>query len=205
MHRPCTQFVTPAPARHLAGVVAWALVAIATLVAAGPASAAGLRAAEALIQRAQHAMRVDPDASRRDAEGALAVLAREPNADLEIRARLILCDYYAERDANAAREEIARSIALLPQAARQGLRAGVLTCEGDLNETAGDNAQASVLYERAVAVGADTKDDEMLAEALFSRGYLRGVQGQFSTGLADLRRAQSLFEKNNMPQHAMTV
>jgi diguanylate cyclase (GGDEF)-like protein len=205
MHRPCINFVTRLPARRLTGVLAWALLAAATLVVGGRAFGAGSKTVEALIERGQHAMRVDPDASRRYAEAALAALAREPNADLEIRARLILCDYYAERDANAAREEIARSITLLPQAARQGLRAGVLTCEGDLNETAGDNVQATALYERAVAIGTDTHDDEMLAEALFSRGYLRGVQGQFSTGLADLRHAQSLFEKNNMPQHAMTV
>ena len=39
----------------------------------------------------------------------------------------------------------------------------------------------------------------MLAGALFSRGYLLGVQGEFSTGLADLRRSQTLFEKLNMP------
>ena len=205
MHRPCIKLVTPMPSRKSAGLLAWVLFAAATLVVGTRALGAGPRAAEALIERGQHAMRVDPDASRRDADAALAILTREPNADLEIRARMLLCDYYAERDANAAREEIARSIALLPQAARQGLRAGVLTCEGDLNETAGDNAQAAVLYERAVAVGQDTHDDEMLAEALFSRGYLRGVQGQFSTGLADLRRAQSLFEKNNMPQYAITV
>jgi diguanylate cyclase (GGDEF)-like protein len=158
-----------------------------------------------LIERGVLAMRVDPDTSKRDAEGALAVLAREPNADLEIRARLLLCDYYSERDRIAAEEEIKRSIALLPRASRPGLRAGLLTCQGDLNETAGDSVQAKALYDTAVAVGTDAQDDEMLAGALFSRGYLMGVQGQYSTGLVDLRRAQSLFEKANMPQHAVTV
>ena len=205
MHRPCTNFVTPTRSRRAPWALAWLWVACATLVLVGGVRAATPHGAEAFIERGMLAMRVDPDASRRDAEAALAVLAREPNVDLEIRARLLLCDYYSERDKAAAQEQIARSIALLPQAARQGLRAGVLTCEGDVNETAGDNTQASTLYERAVAVGEDTHDDEMLAGALFSRGYLRGVQGQFSTGLADLRRAQSLFEKANMPQHAITV
>jgi diguanylate cyclase (GGDEF)-like protein len=169
------------------------------------ARAAEPRAAESFIERGVLAMRIDPEASKRDAEAALAVLARQPNADLEIRARLILCDYYAERDKNAAMEEISRSIALLPRAQRQGLRAGVQSCQGDLNETAGDITQAKALYESAVRVGEDTHDDEMLAQALFSRGYLQGVQGQYSMGLADLRRAQSLFEKANMPQHAVTV
>jgi diguanylate cyclase (GGDEF)-like protein len=32
-----------------------------------------------------------------------------------------------------------------------------------------------------------------------------GVQGAYAMGLADLRRAQVLFEKQHMPQHAMTV
>jgi diguanylate cyclase (GGDEF)-like protein len=181
------------------------LCACVLLVVSTTGQAAEPRMAEVLIDRGVLAMRIDPDASRRDAEGALAVLAREPNADLEIRARLLLCDYYAERDKIAAQEEISRSIALLPRAGRPGLRAGVLTCQGDLNETAGDSVQAMALYESAVAVATDAQDEEMLAGALFSRGYLMGVQGQYSSGLVDLRRSQTLFEKVNMPQHAVTV
>jgi diguanylate cyclase (GGDEF)-like protein len=177
----------------------------ALLLATLGVQAAEPRAAEAFIERGALAMRVDPGASRRDAEAALAVLAREPNADLEIRARLLLCDYYSERDKSVAQEQIARSIALLPQASRPGLRAGLLTCQGDMNETAGDSVQAKALYDSAVKVGTDAQDDEMLAGALFSRGYLMGVQGQYSEGLVDLRRAQALFEKTNMPQHAATV
>jgi diguanylate cyclase (GGDEF)-like protein len=177
----------------------------ALLVATMGSDAAEPRAAEALIQQAMRGMRIDPDASRRDAEGALAVLAREPNADLEIRARIILCDYYSERDKAAAQEQITRSTELLPRATRPGLRAGVLTCQGDLNETAGDSLQAKALYEGAVTVATDAQDDEMLAGALFSRGYLMGVQGQYSAGLVDLRRAQALYDKSNMPQHAVTV
>jgi diguanylate cyclase (GGDEF)-like protein len=179
------------------------LCAAALLPAAVPA--AQRVTAQTLIERGVLAMRIDPDASKRDAEAAIALLARAPNADLEIRARLLLCDYQAERDKNAAEAEIARAIALMPKAQRQGLRAGVLTCQGDLNETAGDNSQANALYEQAVAIGTQTRDDEMLAGALYSRGYLLGVQGQFSTGLADLRRSQSLYEKLHMPFHAVTV
>ncbi|MEJ1962558.1 MAG: tetratricopeptide repeat-containing diguanylate cyclase [Gammaproteobacteria bacterium] len=162
-------------------------------------------AARKLVEQAVKAMRVDPDSSRRYADQALALLAREPNADLEIRARLILCDYQAERDKDAAQREISQATALLPLAKRQGLKAGLLTCEGDVNETAGDNARAKMLYEQAVAVGSATHDDEMLAGALFSRGYLMGVQGAYAPGLADLRRAQALFEKQDMNLHAVTV
>ena len=100
------------------------------------------------------------------------MLAREPNADLEIRARLLLCDYYSERDKNAAQQEIARSIALLPRAQRQGLRAGLLTCEGDSTRQPATTPRPTSLYEQAVAVATDAHDDEMLAGALFSRGYL---------------------------------
>ena len=45
----------------------------------------------------------------------------------------------------------------MPLAKRQGLRAGLLTCEGDVNETAGDNARAKALYEQAVAVGSGAR------------------------------------------------
>jgi diguanylate cyclase (GGDEF)-like protein len=158
-----------------------------------------------LIDAAVKAMRIDPDASKRYADQALQLLNKEPNADLEIRARLILCDYHSERDRAIADREISQATALLPLAQRQGLRAGLLTCEGDVNETAGDNARAKALYEQAVAVATAAQDDEMLAGALFSRGYLMGVQGAYAPGLADLRRAQALFEKARLNLHAVTV
>jgi diguanylate cyclase (GGDEF)-like protein len=161
--------------------------------------------AQALIERSVLGMRIDPEKSRHDAEAAIGLLAGKPNADLEIRARILLCTYYAERDQHAAEEQFERAVALLPQAHRRGLRAGVLTCQGDLHEIAGDNAQAITLYDQAVSVATEAQDDEMLAEALFNRGYLRGVQGEYSAGLTDLRTAQSLFEKQHMPQHAITV
>jgi diguanylate cyclase (GGDEF)-like protein len=197
MHRPRTILLSRA--------LAAALLACVLLAVASQGQAAPPHPARALIERGTLAMRIDPDASRRDAEAALAALARQPNADLEIRARLLLCDYYSERDESAAQEQISRAIALLPHAQRQGLRAGVLTCQGDLHETAGDNTQAKALYEQAVAVATAARDDEMLAGALFSHGYLQGVQGQFAAGLADLRRAQALYEEKNMPQHAATA
>src|SRR3569832_1689861 len=71
-------------------------------------------AARKLVEQAVKAMRVDPDASKRFADQALALLTKEPNADLEIRARMILCDYQAERDKDVAQREISQATALLP-------------------------------------------------------------------------------------------
>ena len=65
----------------------------------------------------------------------------------------------------------------------------MLTCEGTIRETAGDNANARDLYEQAVQVATGTADKEMLAGALFARGYLLGLQGQYAAGLSDLKRA----------------
>jgi tetratricopeptide (TPR) repeat protein len=45
----------------------------------------------------------------------------------------------------------------------------------------------------------------MLAEALFSRGYLRALQGKFATAMSDVRHSQQLYEHINMPQYALTV
>jgi len=161
--------------------------------------------AQALIDRAWAGARTDPDASSRDAYAALEMLGGRPDVDLEIRARLLLCDHLSERDQKAAEQQVAQVRDLLPRAKRPGLQAGVLTCEGTIRETAGDNASARDLYERAVQVATETTDNEMLAGALFSRGYLMGVQGQYAAGLSDLKRAQSVFEEINLPDHALTA
>lgn len=161
--------------------------------------------AQKIIDRAGIAVRTDPESSRRDAESALALLQRQPDADLEIRARLILCDYQSERDTAAAQREVASIDSLLAQAKRQGLRAGMLDCQGQIAETSGDNTKAGELYEQAVATAADTGDDEMLAAALFSRGYLLGLQGHYAAGLADLKRAQGLYEQLKLPHHSLTA
>ena len=96
-------------------------------VPCGSAWAVDERSALALIEDGMVAMRADPDASKRDAEQALAMIRLHPDTDLEIRARLLLCDYYSERDGSAATQQIAAATALLGQAQRKGLRAGVLT------------------------------------------------------------------------------
>jgi diguanylate cyclase (GGDEF)-like protein len=160
---------------------------------------------EALIEQGTLAMRTDPDTSKRDADSALELLKKTPNPDLEIRARLLLCDYQSERDTAAAQREIAAATALLPQARRQGLRAGILDCEGESLENSGDNTKAMAQYTEAVSVATGHHDDEMLALSLFSRGYLLGVMGDYATGLIELRRADALFEKLKKPLHSMTT
>ena len=150
-------------------------------------------------------MRSDPEASKRDADEALRILKQTPDVDLEIRTRLILCDYQAERDTHAADQEIEAGTALLPKAHRVGLKAGLLDCRGQMFETAGNNAKARAMYEQAVTVAAETHDDEMLAQSLFSRGYLLGLQGEYASGLTDLKRAKALYDKLNKPVHALTT
>src|SRR5712671_1619148 len=181
----------------------------ATAAGGGPGSTvvvpAGSHPALAYVERGIIEMRSDPDASKRDADDALRLLQQQPDTDLEIRARLLLCDYQAERDTKAAEEQIEAGTALLPKAHRVGLRAGLLDCRGQMYETAGNNGKARALYEQAVTVAAETHDDEMLAQSLFSRGYLLGLQGEYASGLTDLKRAQTLYDKLNKPQHSLTT
>ena len=160
---------------------------------------------EALIEQSTLAMRTEPDVSKREADQALELLKKSPDPDLEIRARLLLCDYQSERDTAAAQREIAAATAVLPQAKRQGLRAGILDCEGESLENSGDNAKAMAQYTEAVSVATGEHDDEMLAQSLYNRGYLLGVMGDYATGLIELRRADSLFEKLKKPMHALTT
>jgi diguanylate cyclase (GGDEF)-like protein len=180
-------------------------LAVLSIAAFCATAAAAEHAAQALIQRSVTAMRADPEASRRYAEEALQALAAQPDADLEIRARLQLCDYFAERDGPTAREQIAAARQQLPRAKRRGLQAGIDACEGELEETAGDYAKARVLFDRAVQAAEGHRDDEMLGQALYQRGYLRGVQGDYATGLADLRRARVLYERLGLAGRATTA
>jgi diguanylate cyclase (GGDEF)-like protein len=178
---------------------------------AGPTQAVSAKAtlnpnsAAALIEQGTFAMRTDPEASKRNADRALELLKQRPDPDLEIRAHLLICDYESERDTAAAQREIATATALLPQAKRQGLRAGILDCEGETLENAGDNVKAMAQYTEAVSVATGAHDDEMLAQSLFSRGYLLGVMGDYANGLIELRRADALFEKLKKPLHSMTT
>ncbi len=175
-----------------------------------PAWAVNDAAAEvrALLEQSQAQVRVDPERSRKLAEQALQQLAARPPAsesDLPLRAHLLLCDYHSERDRAAAERHLAEGRALVPQLKRRGLAAGLLGCEGGLHEGAGDNAKALALYEEEVALAEQAHDDEMHADGLFNRGHLRGVRGEFASGLADLKRARAVFERLQMPFHTLTV
>ena len=172
--------------------------------AAGTAASPAKRI-EALIEQGTQAMRTSPDDSRHAADQALALLKQNPDPDLEIRARLLVCDYESERDTAAAQREIAAARELLPKAQRQGLRAGILSCEGDILENAGDNSKAMAQYTEAVSAAASAHDDEMLALSLYARGYLLGVMGDYATALIELRRADALFEKLKKPLYALTT
>lgn len=185
------------------------LVGLLPLLAA-PAAVAGDRGksdhpAAALVQAAIRASRSNPDDAVRLADDALARLAAQPDADLEIRARLALCDYYSERDLDKARDMLARATTQLPLARRSGLRAGVQSCEGEIHEAAGDSARAVSAFEHAVSAAEAAGDEEMLANALYLRGWLRGVQGDYALGLLDLRRAVTLYEKGDFPESSRTA
>jgi diguanylate cyclase (GGDEF)-like protein len=161
--------------------------------------------ASKLIESGLAAMRTDPEASRRDAEEAIELLQIAPDADLEARARLLLCDYQSERDTDLAEKEAAAADALLDSAKRKGLRAGVLTCRGEIRENLGQNDEALKLYDEAVGVATEAGDEEMLAGALYARGSLLGLRGQYAAGLTDLERSHTLFEKIDLPLHALTL
>lgn len=180
-------------------------VACGCLLLAAGAAAQAPHPAQELIARAIAASRVDPEDGRRLADQALERARAEPHTDLELRALLLLCEHYAEREHAAARALLAHAATLLPRAKRGGLRAGMLSCEGELQEAVGENAKALAAYERAVSVAEAEGDDEMLANAAYLRGWLRGVLGDYALGLIDLRRALALYEKLALPEHARTA
>ena len=66
--------------------------------------------AQALVAAASTQLRIDPEAGRHQLESALAILRRTPDVDVEIRARLLLSDYYLGRDQNAAQAQITPQI-----------------------------------------------------------------------------------------------
>ena len=111
---------------------------LALLAIVGRAKASGGTATSApathpalpYVERGIIEMRSDPEASKRDADAALRLLQQQPDPDLEIRTRIILCDYQAERDTHAAEEAIEAGMALLPKAHRIGLKAGLLDAGG---------------------------------------------------------------------------
>jgi len=182
------------------------LLVLVLLVAAGGTQAQSqATSAKTLVEQSRAAMRQDPDRSRALAEQALAELAQQANADLQVTAHWVLCDYHAERDRPAALQHLEAGRALLPRSTRPALAAQLFGCEGDLAELAGETARAMALYEQSVHLAQAAHDDETLANALFQRGYLRGVRGELSSGLADLRRAMDIYERLRLPQQALNT
>lgn len=153
-----------------------------------------------LLEQANAQTRIDPEASRRQAEQALKQLAASPDPELEIRAHALLCGYYSERDRPAAFRHAEQAHALLPRSPRPGLRALVANCEGELAELANETGRAAALYQEAVTVAEQHNERELLADALFLRGYLSGIQGGFAVGLSDLQRAQAIYESLGLGQ-----
>jgi diguanylate cyclase (GGDEF)-like protein len=178
---------------------------IATCAAPYGAHAAAPHPAAALVESSERQMRRDPEASHNDAERALARLAGSPHPDLELRARQLLCDYYSERDINRAAAELSAMEGLLPSLKQRGLEAGARICRGLIAESRGDNTAARTSYDAAVRIAEEAGEDDLLADALYSRGYLLGQQGDYANGLADLRRSQALFERAGKPLHALTT
>lgn len=155
------------------------------------------------VEFASNEIRIDPETGRHQLETALTQLQSAPDPDTQIRAHLALVEYYLGRDRVAAEAQVNAADQLLIKASRPGLQAGVLTSRGKLLVVTGDSARAAALYDRAASIAEDTRDDAMLAEVLLSRGYLRELRGSYALGLADLRRAQALFEQSAMPLRAM--
>ena len=158
-----------------------------------------------LLERAESQVRIDPDDSRRLAEQALAQLHDSPDADLQVQALLLLCEHEIERDRAEAQRRLDAARKLVPGVRRAGLQARLFGCEGELRENGGDSAGALTLYEQAVLAAERADDRENLAQALYHRGYLRGVRGEFANGLSDLKRAAALYDALDRPAHRTTV
>lgn len=188
------------PHRHVLALLLPLLLALAPRT-----SAAAEHPARSLVDRAQESASRDPAETRRLAQDALQALAGRPDADLEIEARLLLCDHHAEREPAAAQREVNIVGDLLPRARRGALRVGLLACMGQMREYAGDSVRARSLYEEAVAIAEASDDKDMLANALYLRGYLRGVQGELAAALADLRRAHQIYTRLDLRPRVANV
>jgi diguanylate cyclase (GGDEF)-like protein len=179
------------------------LVAAALLLCGLPLAAQSVVAA--LLERAEAQVRIDPQASALMAAQALAQLGPAGDVDQRVQALLILCEHEAERERAMALDRLAQARALIARVQRRGLQARLLGCEGELREYDGDSAGALTLFEQAVLAAEQAADAEALAQALYHRGYLRGVRGEYANGLSDLKRAATLYDELDRPAHRTTV
>ena len=191
--------------RRLFDVIRFRAVALIAMAVLCHAANGAAHPAQTLLTRANALLSTEPDASKRHVDAALALLTTQPDPDLEIVARLLLCDYLAERDRSAADEQVAGMNVQLPRVKRAGLRAGATRCQGKLQEIDGNIEHALALYEQAVLHATASNDREMLAEVLTARGDLRSAQGEFTASLMDLRRAEELFEEAGSAARAVTT
>jgi diguanylate cyclase (GGDEF)-like protein len=189
----------------LAPLVYAAGTAAATADAAGPPPSAAPSPAATLVAQARAAQKRDEEDARRLAEQALAQLVSAPDPDQEMLARLVLCEFYIERDPQVAATQVAAAEALVPRLNRKGLRAGMLTCRGESREILGDTTAAMTDYDQAVSSATSANDEEMLARALYARGFLHSLQGEYAQGLADLRRSESTYTKIGQPLEAQSA
>lgn len=157
------------------------------------------------LDEAELAKRSNSAKALRITAEVLAELAKQPDRELELRARFLRCDELIESAPEMAAEDITRGLQLAEQSMRDGWRAGFLSCRGNLLESQGKNSEAEAVYDEAVAIAEVAQDFYMLAHSLYQRGYIRGVGGNYSGGLADLQRAHGLYEKLAMPVYARTV
>ncbi|NQD37721.1 GGDEF domain-containing protein [Permianibacter sp. IMCC34836] len=159
----------------------------------------------ALLDQAEQAKRSDAELAVKLTSQVIDALQQHPDAELELRARFLRCDELIAGAPAKAREEVERGLQLAKQSMRDGWRAGFLSCLGNILEFEGKNTEAEQQYSDAVAIAEVAQDHHMLAHALYQRGYIRGVAGNYSGGLADLQRSHGLYEKINKPVHARTV
>ncbi|WP_085316198.1 GGDEF domain-containing protein [Derxia lacustris] len=173
---------------------------IALLLLVSAASAGATEAAiRSLLDRAEAAQRDDTEAARSLALEALGKLDAAPDADLELRARAVLCDALIETDAAGAERQLAAGRAALRTASNRGLEADLLNCEGELRSIAGDSETALRLFERSLAIAERQDRPEAAAEALLRRGELRSRNGDLVNAMGDLRRSLLLFDSAGMP------
>ncbi len=197
----------------IAAAVALAVPASRTASAQAPSSASASASAAApdradlmrIVGAAEAAVRTEPETLRRLTDQALALLVALPDPDVEARVRIWRCDYFNERDREAAQREIERLHALASTLSRPGLRAAILGCEGEFHELAGLNSRAMDLYGEAVQIAEAARDERHLAQVLFLRGWLRGVVGDFTLALGDLKRALTLYQKLEMAEEVRTT
>ncbi|WP_028312464.1 diguanylate cyclase [Derxia gummosa] len=168
-----------------------ALALLIGIVQPAPASDNAIRD---LLDRADNALRSDADVARGLALEALGKLDAAPDADLELRARVVLCDALIETDAAGAERQLAAGRAALKAATSRAYEADLLNCEGELRSIAGDTPAALRLFERALAIAERNDRPDAAAESLLRRGELRSRNGDLAAAMGDLRRSLLLFD-----------